>query len=220
VNNLLEYCVGKNTRLLYISSSEVYGKIQKNDPLLEDDYGYVDIDNVRNSYVESKRASEVLCRAYINEHEVNVLFARPGHVYGPTASIKDKRVSSDFAYKAAKGEKLELLSSGLQKRSYLYCVDAAMALLVCVTNGSIGEAYNIGSKEITTVRQMAEIYAKIGNCKLIVKNPNKNEIKNFNPMNNSTLNSSKLENLGYKECFTPIIGLSHTVEIIKDEYEL
>lgn len=216
ISSLLQYCVGKETRMVYISSSEVYGEKNKVTLLTETDYGYIDLDNIRNSYSESKRASEMLCKAFAVEYGVNISMIRPGHVYGPTANAEDKRISSEFAFKAARGENLEMLSSGLQKRSYCYCIDAACAILLCLLNGISGEAYNIGTKEVLSIRKMAMILADAGRVELKAKEPNVEEMKNFNPMNNSALSGKKIEQLGYKECFSPEEGLTHTVNILKE----
>lgn len=216
VNNLLEYCVGRNIRMVYISSSEVYGLKESKDAFVESRYGYIDQDNIRNSYSESKRASEMLCRSYAKEFGVNISMVRPGHIYGPTASQKDKRISSDFAYKAAKGENLDMHSPGLQKRSYCYCVDCACAILMVLINGKIGEAYNIGTEDITSIYEMAHILAETGNVSLTATEPTEEERKSFNPMDNSSLSVEKLQMLGYKQVFPAKVGLDHTVKILKE----
>ena len=216
VNNLLNYCVGKKTRMVYISSSEVYGQKDKEVPFIETNYGYIDLDNIRNSYSESKRAAEMLCKSYAIEYGVGVSMVRPGHVYGPTASTKDKRISSDFAHRAARGKKLEMLSTGLQNRSYCYCIDASMAILVCLLNGVPGEAYNIGTEDVTSIREMSQILAKAGGVELKINEPTKEEKSAFNPMNNSSLNMRKISEIGYIESFTAREGLEHTVLILKE----
>lgn len=214
VKNLLQYCVNKNVRMTYISSSEVYGRKDSERQFIENDYGYIDLDNIRNSYSESKRSSEMLCRAYVKEYNVNVSIIRPGHVYGPTASINDKRISSEFSYKAAKGENLEMLSDGLQTRSYCYCIDAACAILITLINGIPGEAYNIGTEEVISIRKMAEILAEVGNVELNGKQATVEETSIFNPMNNSSLSFEKIYNIGFRQEFSAKEGLEHTVEIL------
>lgn len=216
VNNLLKYCVGKQTKMVYISSSEMYGQKESEEAFAENFYGYIDQDNIRNSYSESKRASEMLCKSYAKEYGVNVSMIRPGHIYGPTASPNDRRVSSDFAYKAARGEKLEMLSSGLQKRSYCYCVDAACAILVSLLYGIPGEAYNIGTEDVTSIREMAVILADAGCVSLMAKEPTEEEKNSFNPMNYSFLSIEKIKSIGYKQVFPTSIGLEHTVRILKE----
>jgi len=217
VNNLLCYCKTHNSsKMVYISSSEVYGTKSSAEPFCESDYGLIDQENIRNSYSESKRASEMLCRSYAREYGVSVTIARPGHVYGPSASKNDKRISSYFAYNAAKGINLEMLSSGLQKRSYCYSVDCAAAILAILLRGLHGEAYNIGTEEVISIREMATILAVAGNVILTAKNPTEDEKRAFNPMDNSSLKTDKIQSIGYKQTFSPEEGLSHTVRIIKE----
>lgn len=217
VHTLLEFAKHNSTsRLLYISSSEVYGKKVSIDPFIEGEYGVIDIDNIRSSYAIAKRASEMLCKAYTSEYCVDTIIVRPGHVYGPSAQKSDKRLSSDFAYKAANGENLEMKSSGLQKRSYCYSVDCAIQILTALISGESGQAYNIGNDSVTTIKKLAELYAKAGNVELITKNPTEEELKTFNPMRNSSLDNRKVKELGYRDTFSVEEGVNHTVEILKD----
>ena len=58
----------------------------------------------------------MLCKSYASEFGVDCVIVRPGHIYGPSAKKVDKRISSDFAFRAATGEQLVMKSSGLQKR--------------------------------------------------------------------------------------------------------
>lgn len=221
IQEMLHYCKkNKIKRLLYISSSEVYGKKDTKDSFIEGNYGTVNIDDIRSSYASAKRASELLCKSYSSEYNVETVIVRPGHIYGPSASQQDRRISSDFAFKAARGEKLEMRSSGLQKRSYCYSVDCAVAILTALLNGKSGESYNIGHSEIITIRDMATILAEAGGTELIATVPTEEEIKMFNPMSNSALDDKKIRELGYNSIFSTEEGLSHTVAILKEVLEL
>lgn len=204
-------------KLLYISSSEIYGTKGIVEPYTETDFGYVEILNARSSYPISKRATETLCYAYSKQYDTNVVIARPGHIFGPTASANDQRISSDFAFKAARGEDVVMKSSGLQKRSYMYCLDCASAILKVLEKGASGEAYNICSRDIMTVKEMASALALAGNVSLICNEPTKEELSVFNPMNNSSLCADKLYSLGFKPVFSAKDGLAHTVNILKKE---
>ena len=155
-------------------------------------------------------------QAYFSEYGINIAIVRPGHIYGPSAKKSDKRISSDFAFKAAMGERLEMKSSDYKKRSYCYSIDCALQILKVLLKGQGGQAYNIGSDEVTTIREMTEIYAKAGNVEAIISNPTEEEKKAFNPMNNSTLDNSKIKGLGYRQVFSVEEGLTHTVEILKE----
>ena len=96
--NLLEYTKEYEiSRILYISSSEVYGNKQSVGIYQEDDYGYIDLLNPRACYPSAKRAAETLCSAYRAEYGIDFVIARPGHIYGPTMTENDTRASSQFA---------------------------------------------------------------------------------------------------------------------------
>ncbi len=215
---LLDYSKENNIkRLLYLSSSEVYGKKENNKPFNEDEYGFIDVLNPRNSYSIGKRAGETLCVSYNSEYRIDTVIARPGHIYGPTASMSDNRISSAFAYKAAKGEDLIMKSSGEQIRSYCYCLDCASAIIKIMLLGISGKAYNISNpSSVISIKQMAEIYSSCGGVKLSFEEASQEEKKAFNPMNNSSLNSESLLNLGWRGLFDAKSGLNHTVLILKE----
>lgn len=214
---LLDYAKDQKTkRLLYISSSEVYGRKQDEDPYREDDYGYVDLLNVRSSYAVGKRAAETLCVSYIAEYGLNCVIVRPGHIYGPTASDRDNRVSSLWAYAASKGENIVMKSDGSQLRSYVYCLDCAAAILTALIRGDNGKAYNVSNiSSVINVRQLAETLAKNGNIMVLHDVPTEAEKNAYNPMTNSSLEGSSLVSLGMKYCFNAETGLNHTVQILR-----
>lgn len=217
IHSLLEYAKeNKIERLLYISSSEVYGKKYISEPFDEKTYGEIDIDNIRESYAVAKCASEMLCKAYYSEFGVDTVIVRPGHIYGPSAKRTDKRISSDFAFRAACGKNLVMKSSGIQKRSYCYSIDCAIQILTILMRGKSNEVYNIGHDEVTTILEMATYLAKAGNTDLLIEEVSEEQKKDFNPMNNSSLNNNKTKALGYKDTFTVEQGLTHTVEILKE----
>ena len=206
-------------RLLYVSSSEIYGRKEGNEPYGENDLGYIDILNPRNSYSIAKRAAETLCVSYAAEYGVSSVIVRPGHIYGPTASPTDNRVSSAFAYAAARGEDLVLKSSGSQLRSYCYAPDAASAILKVLIKGESGRAYNIGNPEsIISIREMAECLAESGGVRLTREEASEAEKKGFNPMSNSSLDCTSLVGLGWKGAFDAATGLGNTVRILKKLY--
>lgn len=217
---LFDYAAEKGTkRILYISSSEVYGQKTSPEPFKEEEYGFIDLLNPRNSYPVGKRAAETLAASYFAEHEVEAVIVRPGHIYGPTSSIDDSRISSDFAYKAARGEDLVMKSAGSQIRSYCYVLDCASAMLRIMLTGENITAYNISNpNSIISIRQMAELYAEAGGVQLLSGEATAAEKKSYNTMDNSSLNSARLEGLGWTGQFDARTGLTHTVNIIKSSF--
>lgn len=215
--NLLDYAKTQETkRLLYISSSEVYGQKEDNTPYKENEYGYIDTLNSRNSYSVGKRAAETLCVSYAAEYGIDSVIVRPGHIYGPTASPDDNRVSSAWAYAAARGEDIVMKSDGSQIRSYVYCLDCATAILKVLLRGEVGHAYNISNPDsIISIRQMGEILGKTSGVDLILDLPTEDEKRGFNPMMNSSLYGESLINIGWTGCFDAYAGLEHTIMILR-----
>lgn len=169
-------------RVLYISSSEVYGKKSDSSPYDEDTYYSVDILNPRCCYPSAKRAAETLCAAYGKEYGVDAVIVRPGHIYGPAFSPQDDRASSVFAYQAAMGEDIVMKSMGNQLRSYCYALDCATAILMVLLRGQRGEAYNISNPaSIVTIRQLAECLAQEGGVRVVHECATREELGSYNP---------------------------------------
>lgn len=216
-NNLLDYSINNHVeKLVYISSSEVYGQNNHGKPYVEDDYGYVDLLNSRSCYPLSKRTTENLCVSYLKEYGLKTLIVRPGHIYGPTMTESDNRVSSQFPRDAVANKDIVMKSQGTQLRSYCYVLDCVSAILTVLIRGVEGEAYNISNpNSIVTIKQMAETVANYGCVKLVYDLPNEHEKNNFNQMDNSSLDSTKLENLGWEGLFTIKKGIENTMKILK-----
>lgn len=144
------------------------------------------------------------------------MIVRPGHIYGPTASPNDDRISSAFAYSAARGEKLVMKSAGTQLRSYCHCLDCASAMIKVLMKGELATAYNISnSGSVCTIREMAEAIAMAGNVELVTEAASDKEKQSFNPMDNSALEADRLIELGWKPKIAIKIGMEQTVKVIK-----
>ncbi len=205
-------------RLLYISSSEVYGEKEDSAPFREGQYGYIDLLNPRSSYSVGKRAAETLCASYAAEYGLECVIVRPGHIYGPTASPQDNRVASAWAWQAARGGDIVMKSDGSQLRSYCYCLDCASAILRVLLCGQSVSAYNISNpSSVITIRQMAEILRDTAGVALRTELPDETERRGFNPMSNSSLDSAGLLGLGWQGCFDAPAGFAHTVQILREQ---
>ena len=173
--------------------------------------------NPRNSYSVGKRAAETLCASYFAEYGVDSVIIRPGHIYGPTASESDNRVSSAWAYMVSRGENIVMKSDGSQIRSYCYCLDCASAILTVLLKGESVKAYNISNADsVISIRKMAEILSSSASVELKIELPTDAEKKGFNPMPNSSLDSTELCGLGWQGLFDAERGFSHTVAILKE----
>lgn len=217
LNTMLKLAVSSSTgRLLYISSSEVYGENNSVEPFAENAYGFVDILSQRAGYPCSKRTGESLCIAYGMEHGLDTVIVRPGHIYGPSIVDSDNRASAEFTRKAIAGEDIVMKSKGTQLRSYCHTLDCASAILAVLINGKNGEAYNISNPDsICTIADIAKAFADAAGTELRFTEASDAEKKSYNPMTNSSLRSDKLEGLGWKACFPLEKGVKETYEVLK-----
>lgn len=199
VYNLLEYaCAHKVKRVLYISSSEIYGKKKENNLYKESDYGYIDPLEPRSCYPISKRAAETMCVSYLSEYDCDTVIVRPGHIYGPTQTVEDSRASAQFLREAVEGNNITIKSWGLQLRSYCHCLDCATAILTVLLKGQMGKAYNISNmNSLATIREFAEECASYVGRHLVFKKPSSVEASTYNKMECSALDSKLLESLGW-----------------------
>lgn len=207
---------GSTKRLLYISSSEVYGKKANAEPYRENDYGYVDILNPRACYPCSKRAAETLCAAYAKEFGLDTVTVRPGHIYGPSITDTDDRASAQFTRAAAAGQDIVMKSAGQQLRSYCYTLDCASGILAVLLNGEVGTAYNISNRDsVVTIRDVAEAFAEAAGVKVVYSDPSDAEKRSYNLMDNSALDARRLELLGWRGRFDLKRGVGKTMEMLK-----
>ncbi len=210
----------KGSRLLFISSGEIYGNRLESSEIevkayAEEDYGYIDQLNPRSNYPMSKRAAETLCVSYNKEFGVDAVIARSCHIYGPGITSSDSRATAAFTRDAAAGHDIVMKSAGDQLRSYCYTLDCASALLTILIKGDTAKAYNISNRDsVVTIREIAEAIAAEGNVKVVFENPSDVEKKSYNLMNNSALNSEKLEKLGWKAAFDLNKGVEATLKYL------
>ena len=142
---------------LFSSSSVVYG--YPNRFPTPEDYGPL---FPQSLYGASKLASEALLSAYASCYGMRAVLFRFANIIGPTMT---HGVIFDFFEKLRKDPaRLEVLGDGAQSKSYLRVEDCVDAMLLCAERapGAV-EAYNLGTVDRTSVRQIAErVVAALG----------------------------------------------------------
>lgn len=207
--NLLELAKENNARFLFVSSGEIYGETNK-DTKGEQDYGFIDSMQPRSCYPNSKRAAETLCSAYADEYGVEAVVVRLSHVYGPTMTDSDNRVSSDFIRKAKMGQDLILHSTGTSVRSYTYVLDAVSGILCALQKGKSGEAYNIADEnKVVSIRQLAKIIAEAEHVSLTIDVFQKVD-KGATRITRQVMSGIKLRELGWKCVYEVARGIALT----------
>ena len=200
--NMLELAKNKGVKsFVYLSSMEAYGSPTEESLLSENAPAYFDSMAVRSSYPEGKRICETLCAAYAAEYDVPAKVVRLAQTFGPGVAREDVRVFADFARKALISEDIVMLTMGDSCRMYLYTMDAATAILTVLLKGENGVCYNAANKETyCSIREMAEMVSEIlsdGKSKVVIKIDEETR-KKYPPAHKLKLDTSKLENLGWK----------------------
>ena len=168
--NMLGLAKRCNARLLYASTSEVYG-----DPLVspqdENNLGNVNCTGPRACYDEGKRMGETLCFDYARKHNVSIAVARIFNTYGPRMSSSDGRVVTNFITQALQGKPLTIYGTGEQTRSFCYFEDLVNGLIALMNSGVQGPI-NLGNPEEITVAELANrIRALVNPAAEIVHKP-------------------------------------------------
>jgi UDP-glucuronate decarboxylase len=154
--NLLDHALDCDARMLYASTSEVYGDPEVH-PQPESYNGNVNIRGPRGCYDESKRFGETLTVAYHREYDLDVRTARIFNTYGPRMRIDDGRVIPNFVSQALRGDDLTVYGDGSQTRSFCYVSDMIDGLRALTTaDGLSGEVVNLGNENEITIRTLAE----------------------------------------------------------------
>ncbi|MEO2170043.1 MAG: NAD-dependent epimerase/dehydratase family protein [bacterium] len=150
---LLEACAAKKIRLVYSSSSSIYGDA-KDFPTSEDT-----LPQPISPYGVSKLAGEHLCRLYAVQADVPTISLRYFTVYGPRQ--RPDMAFHKFLRAQLTGGAITLYDDGEQTRDFTFVADVVRANLLALENGEPGRAYNIGGGSRVTVNHVLEIIGRL-----------------------------------------------------------
>ncbi|MEK2611078.1 dTDP-glucose 4,6-dehydratase [Pseudomonas shirazensis] len=125
-------------RFHHISTDEVYGDLHGVDDLFTETTPYAP----SSPYSASKAASDHLVRAWQRTYGLPVLLTNCSNNYGPY-HFPEKLIPL-VILNALAGKPLPVYGNGQQVRDWLFVEDHARALLTVVSQGQVGETYNIG----------------------------------------------------------------------------
>jgi nucleoside-diphosphate-sugar epimerase len=158
---LLELARHNRARLLFASTSEVYGDPLEH-PQRESYWGNVNPNGIRSCYDESKRFGEALALAYRRQYEVDVRIVRIFNTYGPRCDPADGRVVPNFVSQALDNEPITVYGDGSQTRSLCYVSDLVDGIWRTMTSDQrSGEVFNLGNPEEHTVLEYAELIREL-----------------------------------------------------------
>lgn len=154
--NVLELARRHGTRVVLASTSEVFGK-NPSPPWAEDDDRVLgSTRTARWSYSTSKAMAEHLAFAMHDTYGVPVTVVRYFNVYGPRQN--PIFVVSQSVHRVLNGLSPLLYDGGDQTRCFTFVDDAVRGtLLAAESEAAIGEAFNIGSMQETSIREVVEM---------------------------------------------------------------
>lgn len=137
-------------RFHHISTDEVYGDLEGTEDLFTEETSYAP----SSPYSASKAASDHLVRAWGRTYGLPVIITNCSNNYGPYHF--PEKLIPHVILNAIHGKPLPIYGDGLQIRDWLYVEDHAKALINVVTEGEIGETYNIGGHNEKTNLEVVE----------------------------------------------------------------
>ena len=157
--NLLDLAVKTGARILFASTSEVYGDPLVN-PQPETYFGNVNCTGPRACYDEAKRFGETLTDSYRKKQKIQTRIVRIFNTYGPKMSLNDGRVIPNFFTQALKKKGLSIYGDGQQTRSLCYVTDMVRGIIQLM-NSEVFLPMNIGGTEEQSVLEIGHLINKL-----------------------------------------------------------
>lgn len=202
-------------RFHHISTDEVYGDLVDDNSLFLEDTPY----DPSSPYSASKAASDHLVRAWHRTYGLPVVVSNCSNNYGPY-HFPEKLIPL-IILNALEGKPLPIYGDGKQIRDWLYVEDHARALWEVVSNGKVGDTYNIGGHNEKTNLQVVSTICELLDGKIKQKPDGLSSFKDLisfvrdRPGHDRryAIDASKIENeLGWRPRETFDSGLGKTVD--------
>ncbi len=219
--NIAHYSQKIGIKKIFYSSSACmypeYNQLDPENPKCSEDSAYPAAPD--SEYGWEKLFSERMYLAFSRNYNMNVRIARFHNIFGPEGTWTGGREKAPAAMcrkvaEATDGGEIEIWGDGRQTRSFLYideCLEGVRRLMDSDFTGPV----NIGSEEMVTINQLAEMAMEIGGKKLTIKHiPGPLGVRGRNSDNNLIE-----EKLGWKPHFSLKNGLEITYTWISQQIE-
>jgi len=210
VFNILEsfkkyYKTNKKSKLIHVSTDEVYGDILKGRS--SENYPY----KPSSPYAATKAASDHLVYSYVKTYNIPAIITNCSNNYGPKQH--PEKLIPKLIYNILNNKNLPIYGKGLNSREWIYVKDHCEALLEVYKKGKIGEFYNIGSNKNLNNIQICQAILKISKDLNSVKSKVKIKFVKDRPGHDIryALNSNKIKKkLGWKPKTNFLDGIRKT----------
>ena len=176
----------KKSRLIHISTDEVYGDILTG--RTKENYPY----NPSSPYAASKASSDHLVSSYVRTYKIPAIVTNCSNNYGPKQH--PEKLIPKLIYNIITNKKLPIYGKGLNSREWIYVKDHCEALIKVFEKGKIGNFYNIGSNKNVINLDISKKLIKIAKSKIKLGKNVKIEFVKDRPGHDVryALNSSKI----------------------------
>ena len=162
VFNLLEffkeYSKKNKSKLIHISTDEVYGDILTG--RTSESYAY----NPSSPYAASKAASDHLVSSYVRTYKIPAIITNCSNNYGPKQH--PEKLIPKLIYNILNNKPLPIYGKGTNSREWIFVKDHCEALFKILIKGKIGEFYNIGSNKNLNNLQVSKELINISKNKI------------------------------------------------------
>ena len=148
----------KNTKLIHISTDEVYGDVLKGRSKETDPY------KPSSPYAASKASSDHLVYSYVRTYKLNAVITNCSNNYGPNQH--PEKLIPKLIYNIINNKPLPLYGKGKNSREWIFVDDHCEALFKVLRNGDKGEFYNIGSNINSNNLEIAKMLITIAKKKI------------------------------------------------------
>lgn len=160
--NLLEWARANGTRLVQVSTDEVYGDLEAGGSSQE-----ADALRPSSPYSATKAGGDLLVPSYVRTYGVNASTTRGANTYGPR-QYPEKLIPL-FATNAFDGIPLPVYGDGQQVREWLHVDDHCAAIELVLHEGAPGEAYNVGGEARENLHVTRRILELTGRDETLVR---------------------------------------------------
>jgi GDP-D-mannose 3',5'-epimerase len=173
--NIVDACYKRNIKRVFYSSSACmypeHNQVDPDNPKTSEDSAYPA--NPDSEYGWEKLFSERLYLAYMRNHGMEVRIARFHNIFGPEGTWQGGREKAPAAIcrkvaQATDGSDIEIWGDGKQTRSFLY-IDECVEGVLRLTRSNFTGPVNIGSEEMVTINQLAQMAMQIAGKRLGIR---------------------------------------------------
>lgn len=206
-NILLACMTNRIKRVILTSSISVYGlpngRIFTEEQIVEP----------TNNYALSKLICEKLLEQFSLMIDIETVSLRLGQVIGP--GERQDLIIGNFFRKCKSGELINIKSSGLQKREYVYVDDVTEAILKVVKAKTISGVYNLGSKQTMNALEIATLIKTITNSNSKIISYKENDYPD-----NLIMSSEKLmKKIGWSSRWSIYDAIKETIVAMEDSVD-